>query len=372
MAGNTWGQALRLTSWGESHGPAIGGVLDGVPPGIAIDLDQLQYYLDLRRPGRQKNTSPRQEDDRLQILSGVFEGKTLGTPLAFMIANKDQRPQDYDHLCNIYRPGHADYTYQKKYGIRDHRGGGRASARETAARVAAGAVAHQALKQMLGDGFRVLVAVEQIGSISCWPDQQITQTAGSAAMQTEPFLSLNESALEQQYFAAHPAIIPYWHEGLEKARQAGKSLGTRLAFAVEGVPAGLGEPVFGKLDAEIAAALMSINAAKAVSIGDGEGAAEAEQGYDELAAGEQFMSNRAGGILGGISSGQPITGTVTFKPTSSTTQSRQTVDSDDNTRTIRIAGRHDPCVGIRAVPIVWGMLNLVALDHLLRWRGQCG
>ena len=400
MSGNTWGQALRLTSWGESHGPAIGGVLDGLPPGCAIDLDQVQYYLDLRRPGWQPHTSPRRETDQLQVLSGLFEGKTLGTPLSFMVANSDQRSQDYDQYRDVFRPGHADYTYHKKYGIRDHRGGGRASARETVARVAAGAIAYQILKQLLGEGYQALVAVEQIGELSCGRTESLAQascagelsltrslsTSGSdqpysnaptaAQQQHEGAATSTEYAIfERQYFAASPEIIPEWQQYLEQVTQAGKSVGARLIFEIAGAPAGLGEPVFDKLDADLAAGLMSINAVKAVSIGQGEDAVKAKKGYDEMCAGDnvpEFQTNHAGGVLGGISSGQAITGSVTFKPTSSTMQSRQTIDQRGSEQVIDIAGRHDPCVGIRAVPIVWGMLNIIALDHLLRWRGQCG
>ncbi len=354
MSGNTIGHLLRLTSWGESHGAAIGGVLDGLPSGISLDLIQTQNALDRRRPGADKTlTSSRNEADQVQILSGFFEGKTLGTPLSFIIQNADQRSSDYDQYKSIFRPGHADYTYHKKYGHVDHRGGGRASARETAVRVAAGDIARQVLSHLLVD-YTCQAAVIQIGSEKLsepWDGRPYTPNT---------------------LFCPTDSLTQKWTDYLHSIKEQGRSVGALIEVRATGLPAGLGEPVYDKLDADIAKALMSINATKAVEIGDGFDTVTADIGYDEMTAGDQFTSNRAGGILGGISTGQPLLCRVAFKPTSSTQQVRQTLDTQGNAQSISITGRHDPCVGIRAVPIVEAMIHLTLLDHLLRWRGQCG
>lgn len=354
MPGNNIGHLLRLTSWGESHGPAIGGVLDGLPPGISLNIEQIQEALDRRRPGAAGTlTSPRNEQDQIQILSGFFDGKTLGTPLSFMIHNTDQKSSDYDAYKNVYRPGHADYTYDKKYGHVDHRGGGRASARETAVRVAAGEIARQVLCLLI-PSYHCRAAVVQIGQ------EKLTAPWDGSAYSSN------------KLFCPDTDLIEKWSAYLQSIKDQGRSIGALIEVQAHGIPAGLGEPVYDKLDADIAKALMSINAAKAVEIGDGFDAVTADVGFDEMGSGTTFSSNRAGGILGGISSGQPIVCRVAFKPTSSTNQPRQTVDKDGKPQSISITGRHDPCVGIRAVPIVEAMLHLTLLDHLLRWQGQCG
>ena len=354
MPGNTFGQLLTLTSWGESHGSAIGGVIDGIPPGIHLNLQDIQEALNRRRPGQSHGlTSPRAESDIIQILSGFFEGKTLGTPLSFMIQNTDQKSSDYDTLKNIYRPGHADYTYTKKYGHVDHRGGGRASARETAVRVAAGEIARQILIPFFPD-YQCTAGVIQIG-----------QHKTTAPWNGTPY-PLNP------LFCPDADSIDVWIQYLQTIKDNGKSVGALIEVHAQGIPAGLGEPVYDKLDADLAKALMSINAAKAVEIGDGLEAVIADTGFDEMGQGTTFHSNHAGGILGGISTGQPIVCRVSFKPTSSTPQPRQTLDKNGREITVSIEGRHDPCVGIRAVPIVEAMVHLTLADHFLRWRGQCG
>ena len=354
MSGNSIGHLVKLTSWGESHGTAIGGVLDGLPPNISLDINKIQHALDLRRPGTDKIlTSPRNEPDQIEILSGLFEGKTLGTPLAFIIQNKDHRSTDYDPYKNLYRPGHADYTYHKKYGHVDYRGGGRASARETAVRVAAGDIAKQILSQLLPD-YTCQAAVIQIG------DEKLTIPWDG------------KSYPANKLFCPDLHLVSKWTNYLTLIKEQGRSVGALIEVQARGIPAGLGEPVYDKLDADIAKALMSINAAKAVEIGDGFNTVTASTGFDEMTSENHFTSNKAGGILGGISSGQPIICRVAFKPTSSTQQPRQTIDKNGNNHTISITGRHDPCVGIRAVPIVEAMIHLTLLDHLLRWHGQCG
>lgn len=358
MPGNHLGQALTLTSWGESHGPAIGGVIDGLPPGIFLDIEQIQYQLDKRRPGHSSVVSARNERDKIQILSGMFEGKTLGTPLAFMIQNEDQKPQDYQPLKDVFRPGHADYSYHKKYGHVDHRGGGRASARETAIRVVAGAVAVQLLHQLLKTSITITAALIQLG-----------QEKISAEWDGNPFK-------ENAFFCPDPHVIEEWHRSLATAQNQGKSIGAIIEIQAKGLPAGLGEPVYDKLDADLAKALMSINAVKAVEIGDGFASITADNGFDEMALtpdqAVHFASNKAGGILGGISTGQPIVCRIALKPTSSTRQPRETLTKALQPTVIKIDGRHDPCVGIRAVPIAQAMVAFTLADHVLRWRGQCG
>lgn len=349
MPGNSIGQALRLTSWGESHGSAIGGVLDGLPSRMPLSVESIQEALDRRKPGGAL-MSARQEEDRIEILSGVFKGLTTGAPLSFLIPNKDARSQDYEAVKNTYRPGHADYTYHKKYGHYDYRGGGRASARETAVRVAAGSIALQVLEFMLKKEISIKAAVVQLGVMkvsSC--DFDFAQS--------------------NSLFCPDPASLSGWTQYLSEIKEQGRSVGAAILVEAHGLPAGLGEPVYDKLDADLAKALMSINAVKAVEIGDGFECVDADVGYDEMTE-TGFLSNRAGGILGGISSGQPIVCRIALKATSSTAQARQTVTHENVPVSIAIKGRHDPCVGIRAVPIAQAMVALTLADHLLRWRGS--
>lgn len=356
MPGNTFGQVFRLTSWGESHGIAIGGVLDGVPPGLPLTTDFIQAELNRRKPGSHVLTSPRLEKDEIEILSGVFEGKTLGAPIAFMVRNGDHRSKDYDALKSVYRPGHGDYTYQQKYGHRDHRGGGRASARETIARVVGGAIGKVVLKSLFGEGIKIQAAITQIGphKINHMDWDEVSQNA----------FSCPDKRMAQK-----------WEDYLTDIKEQGKSAGALIEVHAIGFPAGVGEPVFDKLNADLAKGLMSINAVKAVEIGDGFSCAEAESNYDEMAlenGNPHFLSNHAGGILAGISTGQPIVCRLAIKPTSSTLQPRQTVTTDLKETTLTVTGRHDPCIAIRAVPIIEAMVSLVLTDHALRWRGQCG
>lgn len=356
MPGNTIGQALTLTSWGESHGPAIGGVLDGVPPGLLLDINAIQRALDRRKPGASHGlTSARQELDKIQLLSGIYEGKTLGTPLSFIIYNQDQRSSDYEKYKDVYRPGHADYSYTMKYGHVDHRGGGRASARETAVRVAAGEIARQILVNVL-PYYKTVASVTQIGTqklLAPWN---------------------GESYEENPLFCPEPTLVAAWTAYLQDIKEQGRSVGALIESHSKGLPAGLGEPVYDKLDADLAKALMSINAVKGVELGDGFACVTAATGFDEMAstAPSKHQTNRAGGIVGGISTGPDIVCRLALKPTSSTSQPRQTLTKDGEAVTLSINGRHDPCVGIRAVPIVEAMVNLVIADHFLRWRGQCG
>lgn len=361
MSHNTFGHLFRVTTWGESHGPAIGCVVDGCPPNIPLTEADLQPWLDRRKPGGSRFVTQRQESDTARILSGVFddgEGQvTTGTPLSILIDNEDQRSKDYGEIARAYRPGHADYAYQAKYGVRDHRGGGRSSARETAMRVAAGAVA----RKVLGDGVQIRAGVVQLGPHRIAPE-------------AVDFDAVYDNAL----FAASTAVVPAWEAYLDGVRKAGSSIGAVVALEVTGVPAGWGAPIYGKLDAELAAALMSINAVKGVEIGAGFEAAElsGEENADQMRLGEDgrpvFLSNRAGGVLGGISTGQPLTARVAFKPTSSILTLRQTVTRDGTETDLRTKGRHDPCVGIRGVPVVEAMMALVLADHKLLHRGQCG
>ncbi|TDB53623.1 chorismate synthase [Photorhabdus khanii] len=351
MAGNSIGQFFRVTTFGESHGLALGCIVDGVPPGITITEADLQIDLDRRRPGTSRYTTQRREPDQVRILSGVFEGVTTGTSIGLLIENTDQRSQDYSVIKDVFRPGHADYTYEQKYGIRDYRGGGRSSARETAMRVAAGAIAKKYLLDKYG--IRVRACLSQMGNIHCelkdW--EQVEQN---------PFFSPDETKLEQL-----DALM-------RELKKAGDSIGAKVTVVAENVPAGLGEPVFDRLDADIAHALMSINAVKGVEIGEGFGVINlrGSENRDEITA-QGFTSNHAGGILGGISSSQPIVAHIALKPTSSIMVPGKTVNRQGEEVEMVTRGRHDPCVGIRAVPIAEAMMAIVLMDHLLRQRAQC-
>ncbi|MBO1076610.1 chorismate synthase [Roseomonas marmotae] len=355
MSHNSFGHLFRVTSWGESHGPAIGGVVDGCPPGLALSEADIQPYLDRRRPGQSKFVTQRQEADQVRILSGVFEGLTTGTPIAFIIENTDQRSRDYGEIVNTFRPGHADLAYHLKYGVRDYRGGGRSSARETAVRVAAGAIA----RKVLGDAVRVRGALVQVG-----PDAIDRARFDWAQVDRNPF------------FCPDPVAAERWEALLAETRKSGSSLGAVVEVVAEGVPVGLGAPLYAKLDAEIAAALMSINAVKAVEIGEGfaSAALTGEENADEMRMGPdgevEFLSNHAGGILGGISTGQPVVARFAVKPTSSILTPRLSVDRFGQEVEMRTKGRHDPCVGLRAVPVGEAMLACVLADHLLRHRAQ--
>ena len=356
MAGNTFGTLFRFTTWGESHGPSIGVVVDGVPPQIALAEPDIQHWLDKRRPGQSRYTTQRREPDEVKILSGVFEGQTTGTPIQLLIENVDQRSKDYRNIADRFRPGHADYTYWKKYGIRDYRGGGRASARETASRVAAGAVA----RKVLGPDIAIRGALVQIGPHS------VDRAAWDwSAVEDNPF------------WCPDRGMAARWADYLDGVRKAGSSAGAVIEIVASGVPAGLGEPVYDKLDGDLARAMMTINAVKGVEIGAGFGSVvlSGEQNGDEMRMQDGrvvFLSNNAGGILGGISSGQDIVVRFAVKPTSSILHPMRTVDSDGNEVEIETHGRHDPCVGIRAVPVGEAMLACVLADHLLRYRAIGG
>ena len=360
MSHNTFGHLFRLTTWGESHGPAIGCVIDGCPPGIPLSEADIQGYLDKRRPGQSRYTTQRREPDRAKIMSGVFENDdsvqvTTGTPLAIVIENVDQRSKDYGDIKEKFRPGHADYTYIAKYGIRDYRGGGRSSARETAMRVAGGAVARKVLA-----GVNIRGALVQIG-----PHKIDRENWDWMEVDNNPFFSPDAKA------------AAYWADYLDDVRKAGSSAGAVIEVVADGVPAGWGAPIYGKLDQDLAAGLMSINAVKGVEIGDGfEAAARSgEDNADEIRmvdGSPHFVSNRAGGVLGGISTGQPIVARFAVKPTSSILTPRQTIDRQGNETDILTKGRHDPCVGIRAVPVGEAMMALVLADHMLRHRAQTG
>jgi chorismate synthase len=350
---NSFGHLFRVTTWGESHGPAIGCVVDGCPPRIPLSEADIQPWLDRRRPGQSRFTTQRQEPDQVRILSGVFEGQTTGTPIAMVIENVDQRSRDYGDIAERFRPGHADLAYELKYGIRDYRGGGRSSARETAMRVAAGGVARKVL-----DGIRIRGALVQIG-----PHRIDRARWDWDAVERNPF------------FCPDPLAAEEWEALLSEVRKQGSSLGAVIEVCADGVPPGLGAPIYGKLDADIAAALMSINAVKGVEIGDGFAAAalRGEENADEMRMQDgavQFQSNHAGGVLGGISTGQPIVARFAVKPTSSILTPRRTVDRAGGETEIITKGRHDPCVGIRAVPVGEAMLACVLADHLLRHRAQ--
>ena len=361
MSHNSFGHAFRFTTWGESHGPAIGCVVDGVPAGIAIDEAMIQRELDRRRPGQSRFTTQRQEPDQIKILSGVFEGITTGTSIGMVIENQDQRSRDYGEIKNRYRPGHADYTYIAKYGTRDYRGGGRSSARETAMRVAAGAVAQAVLKSLLGQQCQVRGALVAMGG-----DEVERGAWDWSAVADNPFFCPDKDAAER------------WAVTLDAARKDGSSLGAVIEVVADGVPAGLGEPIYGKLDSDLAAALMSINAVKGVEIGDGfaSAAMRGEDAHDRMYPGNgptpRFETNHAGGVLGGISSGQPVVARFAVKPTSSLLISQPSVTVDGQPVEVRTKGRHDPCVGIRAVPVGQAMMAIVLADHVLRQRGQNG
>ncbi len=350
MSGNSIGKLFVVTSFGESHGPAIGCIVDGCPPGLSLQEEDLQVDLDRRKPGTSRHTTQRREDDRIQILSGVFEGKTTGTPIGLIIYNKDQRSKDYTNLIHAFRPGHADYTYTRKYGFRDYRGGGRSSARETAMRVAAGGIA----KKYLADrhGIRIRGYLAQLGPIKL-------ELKDWSTVNTNPFFSPDIDRLAE--------LENY----MDSLRNEGNSVGARITVVAEGVPAGLGEPVFDRLDADIAQAMMSINAVKGIEIGDGFDCVEQKgtQHRDEISE-DGFLSNHAGGTLGGLSSGQDIVVSMALKPTSSLRLPARSLDIDGKPVEVVTKGRHDPCVGIRATPIAEAMLALVIMDHLLRHRGQ--
>ncbi|CAM8390777.1 AroC Chorismate synthase [Candidatus Methylopumilus universalis] len=350
MSGNTLGTLFTLTSFGESHGAAIGGIVDGCPPGLDLSEEDLQIDLDRRKPGTSKHVTQRKEEDKVEILSGVFEGKTTGAPIGFIIRNTDQRSQDYSKIKDVFRPGHADYTYAHKYGIRDYRGGGRSSARETAVRVAAGAIAKKWLLKKYGTTIRAYLS--QMGAIQIafknWED-----------VNKNPFFCPNQDQVIE---------IEEYLDGIRADRD---SVGAKITVVAENVPVGFGEPIFGRLDAEIAHAMMGINAVKGVDIGKGFGSIiqKGSEHGDELTP-QGFLTNNAGGILGGISTGQPIVAHVAFKPTSSIPQDRKSINTKGEAVLMQTTGRHDPCVAIRATPIVEAMLALVIMDQALRHRAQ--
>jgi chorismate synthase len=351
VAGNTFGRLFAVTSFGESHGPALGCVVDGCPPGLELSETDLQADVDRRRPGTSQYTSQRRESDTVRILSGVFEGRTTGTPIGLLVENEDQRSRDYHKIKDRFRPGHADYTYQQKYGFRDYRGGGRSSARETVMRVAAGAVARKYLRARLG--VRIYGYLAQMGPL-------VLEPKDLASVHTNPF------------FCPDPARIKELEEFVWRMREAGDSIGARVTVIAAGVPPGLGEPVFERLDADLASAMMGINAVKGVEIGDGFKAVEqrGSEHRDELTP-AGFKRNHAGGVLGGISSGQDIVVSLALKPTSSIVVPAATIDLEGAACEIATTGRHDPCVGFRATPIAEAMMALVLMDHYLRYRAQC-
>ena len=352
MSGNSFGTLFSVTSFGESHGPALGGVVDGCPPGMALSEADIQAELDRRKPGTSRHVTQRKEPDQVEILSGVFEGKTTGTSIGFIIRNQDAKSKDYAAIAETFRPGHADYTYWQKYGIRDYRGGGRSSARETAVRVAAGAIARKWLRERYG--------VEIRGYLSQIGPHRLELKSWDAVSQNS-------------FFSPDPDIVPTLDAFMDQLRRDGDSVGAKVTVVASNVPVGWGEPVYGRLDADIAAAMMGVNAAKGVEIGAGFAAIEqrgSEHG-DEMTP-EGFLSNHAGGVLGGISTGQDVVVSVALKPTSSIRVPRQSIDKQGKPVTVETTGRHDPCVGIRATPIVEAMLACVLMDHALRHRAQCG
>ena len=353
MSDNTFGRLFRMTTFGESHGPAIGCVIDGCPPGLEIDVAEIKHELGRRATGKSRHTSQRREKDDVQVLSGVFEGITTGTPIALLIENTDARSRDYGNIAEIFRPGHADFTYFKKYGLRDYRGGGRSSARETTMRVAAGAIAKKYLREQFGIGIHGWLA--QLGPI-----------------RTDNTLDLSEVD-NNPFFSPDASVVDELEKHMDRLRKSGDSCGARISVLASNVPVGLGEPVYGKLDADIASAMMSINAAKGVEIGAGFDCVEqlGTEHRDEITP-EGFLSNHAGGVLGGISSGQDVRVSVAFKPTSSLRLPCRSIDIHGNPVEVKTKGRHDPCVGIRATPIVEAMLALVIMDHVLRHRAQNG
>jgi chorismate synthase len=359
MSFNTFGKIFRFTTWGESHGPAIGCVVDGCPPNISLSEKNIMEDMNRRRPGQSKFTTQRRESDTVKILSGVFQGKTTGTPISMIIYNEDAKSRDYESIKNKFRPGHADYTYFLKYGIRDYRGGGRQSARETAARVAAGAVARIILNKLIGKKFKIIGAVTQLGLLSCdknnWNEKEIRKNS---------------------FFCPDKKSVKLWEKYLLTVRKSGSSCGAIIELRASGIPAGLGAPIYSKLDSDLASALMSINAVKGINIGAGMNAAflSGEENSDEMkkiSGKVKFKSNNSGGILGGISSGQEIIVSFAVKPTSSILNSRETINKKGKNTKISVKGRHDPCVGIRAVPIGEAMMCCVILDHYLLNKAQC-
>ena len=356
MSHNGFGHLFRFTTWGESHGPAIGCVVDGVPPGIPLEEAEIQFYLDKRRPGQSRHTTQRREPDEVKILSGVFEGLTTGTALSLVIENVDQRSRDYSEILDKFRPGHADFTYWKKYGIRDYRGGGRSSARETAMRVAVGAIA----RKILGNSLSIRGALVQIG------DRKVDRSVWDW-----------DETEKNDFWSPDPSAAEDWETMVDSARKSGSSLGAVIEIVATGVPVGLGAPIYGKLDADLASAMMGINAVKGVEIGAGFGAVKlsGEENADEMRMGNdgnvEFLSNSAGGVLGGISTGQDVVIRFAVKPTSSILSPRRTVTKQGENSEISTKGRHDPCVGIRAVPVGEAMMACVLADHLLRHKAQC-
>lgn len=350
MSGNTFGKLFTVTTFGESHGLGLGCIIDGCPPGLALSASDLQPDLDRRKPGTSRFTTQRKEPDEVQILSGVFEGVTTGTPIGLLIMNADQKSKDYSKIKDVFRPAHADYTYQQKYGVRDYRGGGRSSARETAMRVAAGAVAKKWLAERYG--VRIRGCLSALGPLS------VSKTDWEL-VETNPF------------FCGDAALIPELEAFMTQIRRDGDSIGAKLEIVAEGLPPGWGEPIFDRLDADIASAMMGINAVKGVEIGDGFGVVDqrGSQHRDELTP-DGFLSNHAGGVLGGISSGQPLVAKIALKPTSSIQVPGQSIDVNGEVADVVTTGRHDPCVGLRAVPIAEAMMALVLIDHALRQRGQ--
>ncbi len=350
MSGNTTGKLFNVTTFGESHGLAMGCIIDGCPPGMSLSEEDIQIYLDKRKPGSSKFTTQRKEDDKVEILSGIFEGRTTGTPIGLLIKNQDQRSKDYDKLKDVFRPSHADYSYIQKYGIRDHRGGGRASARETTMRVAAGSVARKYLRE--NAGVEITGYLSQIGSIK-------VNKIDIKEIEKNPF------------FCPDKELIPKIEDLINELSDEGDSIGAKITVIVRNLPSGLGEPVFDKLDGEIAKALMGINAVKGVEIGAGFSVIESKgsESRDEMSP-EGFKSNSSGGTSGGISTGQDLIASIALKPTSSIAKEGDTVDKEGKAAKIKVTGRHDPCVGIRATPIAESMVALVLIDHLLRNRGQ--
>ncbi len=354
MAGNSFGELFKFTTWGESHGKAIGVVLDGCPSLIDLTEEDIQPYLEKRKPGVGKHTTKRKEPDSVKILSGVYEGKTTGTPISLMIENTDQRSKDYSKITQSFRPGHADFTYMEKYGIRDPRGGGRSSARETACRVGAGAIARKVIESILGKGVQIRGALVQIGEMPLENDDWSW-----------------DEVEKNEFFCPNKDTVEGWDKYMSEIRKKGSSIGAIIEIHACGIPAGLGEPVYDKLDADLAKAMMSINAVKGVEIGAGFESAmlTGEENADEIRAGKKFLSNNAGGILGGISTGQDIVVRFAVKPTSSILTPQKSIDVNGNEVDIMTKGRHDPCVGIRAVPVGEAMMACVLADHLLRHRG---
>ena len=350
MSGNTFGKSFSLTTFGESHGVALGCIIDGCPPGLEISEDYIQAYLDQRKPGTSKYTTQRKEDDKIEILSGIFEGKTTGTPIGLLIRNKDQKSKDYDNLKDVFRPSHADYAYTQKYGIRDHRGGGRASARETTMRVAAGSIARKYLNDNCG--IEIHGYLKQIGELS--------------------IASIDLSEVNKNpFFCPDKSLVPEIEKYIDALRSEGDSVGAKIQINAKNMPLGLGEPVFDKLDADLAKALMSINAVKGVEVGEGMDVAgsKGSDSRDEITP-DGFKSNNSGGISGGISTGQDLLLSIALKPTSSINKEGDTVDKEGNAVKVQVKGRHDPCVGIRATPIAEAMVALTLIDHYLRNRAQ--